>query len=74
MKYLSKSDPKAWFNNIWIFSITMIIYLLTLVSLEMKMQSKPVYVITKTIESMLKSQGIDDSPDLDVLAHGMVFK
>lgn len=39
----------------------------------MKIQPKPVYVITKTIESLLMSKGLDESFDDSVMMADSVF-
>ena len=54
-EYLAKSDPTMWYNNIWIFIITSVIFLLTIVSIELKLTPKTAYNITKINESLMKS-------------------
>lgn len=54
-EYLAKSDPSMWYNNIWIFIITSVIFLMTVVSIELKIAPKKAYILTKTNESLLVS-------------------
>ena len=54
-EYLSKSDPTMWYNNIWIFIITSVIFLMTIVSIELKISPKSAYILSKTNESLMRS-------------------
>ena len=58
--YLDKSDPKSWFNNIWIFIFTFLILILTIISLESKLDPKTVYVLTKSNESLMRSDTLNE--------------
>ena len=58
--YLDKSDPKSWFNNIWIFIFTSLILILTIISLESKLDPKTVYVLTKSNESLMRSDTLNE--------------
>ncbi len=60
-RYKEKSEAGSWYNNIWIFIIVSIILVLTVISLEYKLEAKTVYVLTKSNESILMSEGIDHS-------------
>jgi len=59
-KYLEKSDPNVWYNNIWIFFFTSLILILTIISLEAKLEPKTVYVLTKSNESLLRSVSLNE--------------
>lgn len=65
-EYLAKSDPSMWYNNIWIFIITSVIFLMTVVSIELKIAPKKAYILTKTNESLLVSQGLIDDYEADI--------
>ena len=58
--YLDKSDPKSWYNNIWIFIFTALILILTVISLESKLDPKTVYVLSKSNESLMRSQTLNE--------------
>lgn len=49
-----------WYNNVWIFILTAIILILTIISLELKLEPKIVYVLTKSNESLLMSDGLNE--------------
>jgi hypothetical protein len=36
VEYLERSNPRAWRNNIWVFLVLCVIFLLTLISLDLK--------------------------------------
>lgn len=72
-EYLAKSDPTMWYNNIWIFLITTIIFILTIISIELKLTPKISYSITKTNESIMRSQGLLDDYDADIRDQGQIF-
>ncbi len=59
-KYVEKSDPRVWYNNFWIFFFTTLILILTIISLESKLEPKLVYVLTKSNESLLRSEGLNE--------------
>lgn len=59
-EYLAKSNPEASYNNIWIFIFAVTIFILTIISLEMKSAPKSVYVTTKTMESLMMSSNIEN--------------
>lgn len=65
-EYLAKSDPTMWYNNIWIFIITSAIFLMTVVSIELKIAPKNAYILTKTNESLMISQGLIDTYEADI--------
>ena len=65
-EYLAKSDPTMWYNNIWIFIITSAIFLMTIVSIELKIFPKNAYILTKTNESLMISQGLIDTYEADI--------
>ena len=69
-EYLAKSNPAMWYNNIWIFIITSVIFLMTIVSIELKLTPKTAYIITKTNESLMRSQGLLDAYDADISDQG----
>ena len=68
--YLDKSDPKSWFKNIWIFIFTALILILTIISLESKLDPKTVYVLTKSNESLMRSDTLNEELSDD---QGSVF-
>ena len=68
--YLDKSDPNSWFNNIWIFIFTALILILTIISLESKLDPKTVYVLTKSNESLMRSDTLNEELSDD---QGSVF-
>ena len=67
---MARSDPLASGNSIYIFLFTAVIIALTIFSLEMKVQPKEVYVITKSIESLFKSTGLQQQYDPNNTNHG----
>jgi hypothetical protein len=68
--YLDKSNPKSWYNNIWIFIFTALIFILTIISLESKLDPKTVYVLTKSNESLMRSDTLNEDLSDD---QGSVF-
>lgn len=68
--YLDKSNPKSWYNNIWIFIFTALILILTIISLESKLDPKTVYVLTKSNESLMRSDTLNEELSDD---QGSVF-
>ena len=59
-QYIEKSDPIAWHNNIWIFIFTALILILTIISLESKLESQTVYILTKSNESLMRSENLNN--------------
>ena len=57
-KYLERSNPSSFQNNVWIFMFYIAIFALTWISLEFKQESRQVYSMTKILESWLQSQNI----------------
>eukprot|EP00347_Sterkiella_histriomuscorum_P017713 403348280 len=55
-EYLKRSNPLAFENNIWIFIMYIVIFVLTWVSLDLRSQSKEVYTMTKVLESWLQAK------------------
>ena len=64
--YLQKSDPTSWYNNIWIFIITATIMMMTIISIESKMAPHTAYVLTKTNESLMRSQNLIEDVDYEI--------
>ncbi|CDW75034.1 UNKNOWN [Stylonychia lemnae] len=59
-KYMKNSDPLSFQNNIWIFLMYILIFILTWVSLELKSQSREVYAMSKVLETWLQAQYTGD--------------